>query len=77
MLCLNGLRTLCGKVETKKAIMIKALQIFAILSTIGAVSCGMFPLEEVYDADGECVRDNCTSASQTYTSYAPNTTPWQ
>ena len=57
--------------------MLNFLKVFLVVSTFGAVACGMFPLEEVYDADGECVRDNCTSASQTYTSYAPNTTPWQ
>jgi len=46
------------------------------LGMLGLSNCGLFQ-EEVYNADGECIRDNCTSASQTYTSYAPNTTPWQ
>jgi len=44
--------------------MIKALQIFAILSTIGVVSCGIFPEEEQYDADGVCINsDNCTATT--------------
>ena len=44
--------------------MLNLLKTFIVVTTLGAVACGIFPEEEQYDADGVCINsDNCTATT--------------